>query len=359
MQPVTQKKAARIEGTAGLAEHLGISRWTVSRVLNGHSGVKEETRKRVLEAMQELGFSPNRFAQGLRGKPSGLIGVSFPYLEATVLAEKSRQLQHELRESGYRGIFEIPEGDPEMEREVIRHFLSIQVEGIVLIASKLSAQDPVFEEVLKRNVGIVAVDARNSLPVMRVQLDRAKAMETILEHLYGLGHRKIGLLGLGSDDMYRAARMKGLKNACDTLGLNRERDLQFIDEAGFSWRDFAFGAVLARKVLEMKRNRPTALVCLNDCLAVSAVRALQEAGRDVPGEFSVVGFDNTPESEWGNPPLTTVSQSVPELMKQGNKLLWKSMQGKSPELVKVDPVLVARGTTGPLTEARDPRPETR
>ena len=86
-----------------LAQHLGISRWTVSRVLNGHSGVKEETRKRVLEAMEELGFSPNRFAQGLRGKPSGLIGVSFPYLEATVLAEKSRQLQQELRESGYRG----------------------------------------------------------------------------------------------------------------------------------------------------------------------------------------------------------------------------------------------------------------
>lgn len=341
------KKPAVIEGTAGLAQHLGISRWTVSRVLNGHSGVKEETRKRVLEAMEELGFSPNRFAQGLRGKPSGLIGVSFPYLEATVLAEKSRQLQQELRESGYRGIFEIPEGDPEIEREVIRHFLSIQVEGIVLIASKLSSRDPVFAEVAKRGVGIVAVDARNALPVMRVQLNRAKAMETILQHLYGLGHRGIALLGLGSDDMYRAERLRGLKRACKNLGLDYERDLQFIDEEGYSWRDFAFGAVLARKVLNMKRNRPTALVCLNDCLAVSAVRALQEAGRKVPEEFSVIGFDNTPESEWGNPPLTTVSQSIPQLMKHANKLLWKSIKGDVAELVKVDPELVARGTTGP------------
>lgn len=346
------KKPAVIEGTAGLAQHLGISRWTVSRVLNGHSGVKEETRKRVLEAMEELGFSPNRFAQGLRGKPSGLIGVSFPYLEATVLAEKSRQLQQELRESGYRGIFEIPEGDPEMEREVIRHFLSIQVEGIVLIASKLSSRDPVFDEVAKRGVGIVAVDARNALPVMRVQLNRAKAMETILEHLQELGHRRIGLLGLGSDDMYRAERIRGLKRACKKLGLDYDRDLQFIDETGYSWRDFSFGAVLANKVLEMQRNRPTALVCLNDCLAVSAVRALQEAGKDVPGDFSVIGFDNTPESEWGNPPLTTVSQSVPELMRDGNTLLWKSMRGDVPEIVKVDPVLIARGTTGKCVAAK-------
>ena len=347
-KPGDVKRPAVIEGTAGLAEHLGISRWTVSRVLNGHSGVKEETRRRVLEAMEELGFSPNRFAQGLRGKPSGLVGVSFPYLEATVLAEKSRQLKQELRESGYRGIFEIPEGDPEMEREVIRHFLSIQVEGIVLIASKLSAQDPVFDEVAKKGVGIVAVDARNALPVMRVQLNRAKAMETILKHLCELGHRRIGLLGLGSDDMYRAERSKGLKKACKGLDLDYDRDLQFIDESGYSWRDFSFGAVLARKVLEMGRNRPTALVCLNDCLAVSAVRALQEAGKDVPGEFSVIGFDNTPESEWGNPPLTTVSQNVPKLMNEGSKLLWKSMQGASAELVKVEPELVARGTTGTM-----------
>lgn len=312
--------------------------------------MKEETRRRVVEAMKELGFSPNRFAQGLRGKPSGLIGVSFPYLEATVLAEKSRQLQHELRESGYRGIFEIPEGDPEMEREVIRHFLSIQVEGIVLIASKLSPRDPVFDEVAKRGVGIVAVDARNALPVMRVQLNRAQAMETVLQHLYELGHRRVALLGLGSDDMYRAERIRGLKKACRRLGMEYDRDLHFIDEPGFSWRDFSFGAVLAKKVLELRRDQPTALVCLNDCLAVSAVRALQEAGRSVPGDFSVIGFDNTPESEWGNPPLTTVSQNVGELMREGNKLLWKSISGEPVELVKVKSTLIARGTTGPITK---------
>src|SRR5210317_1314738 len=99
----------RIEGTAALARHLGLSRWTVSRILNGHPGVKEETRQRVMKAVAELGFEPNKLARSLRGGRSGLIGVSFPYLEATVLAEKGRVLKNALAEAGYRGIFEIPE----------------------------------------------------------------------------------------------------------------------------------------------------------------------------------------------------------------------------------------------------------
>lgn len=349
-EPTTQAPpVVRIEGTAGLARHLGLSRWTVSRVLNGHRGVKEETRKRVMEAVAELGFEPNKLARGLRGGPSGLIGVSFPYLEATVLAEKSRVLKNALGEAGYRGIFEIPEGDPAAEAEVIRHFLSINVDGVVLIASKLEADDPVLEEVRARGVGLVAVDARNALPVMRVQLDRQEAMRSILGHLHGLGHRKIGLLGLGSDDMYQADRIKGLKGACRDLGMDFGKDLLFIDEPGYSWRDYSFGAVLGRKVLEMKGAQPTALVCLNDCLAVGAMRALQEAGKAIPGDYAVVGFDNTPESQWGYPSLTSVDQNISSLMEVAKGLLWDSLNGKAQRLRKVKPKLIIRGSTRPAS----------
>ncbi|MEX0326136.1 MAG: LacI family DNA-binding transcriptional regulator [Puniceicoccaceae bacterium] len=351
IHPTTAKRPARIEGTAGLARHLGLSRWTVSRVLNGHSGVKEETRKRVLEAVEELGFEPNKLARGLRGGPSGLIGVSFPYLEATVLAEKSRVLKNALGEAGYRGIFEIPEGDPEAEADVIRHFLSINVDGIVLIASKLGRDNPVLEEVRQRGVGLVAVDATNSLPVMRVQLDRQEAMRKVLKHLHELGHRKIALLGLGSDDMYRADRLKGLKAGCRDLGMNFERNLLFIDEEGYSWRDYSFGALLGKKVLEFVGERPTALVCLNDCLAISAMRALQEAGKTIPGDYSVVGFDNTPESQWGYPSLTSVDQNISSLMDNAKKLLWDSLNAKGSRLRKVKPKLFIRGSTGPIPVA--------
>lgn len=301
-----------------------------------------------MEAVEELGFEPNKLARGLRGGPSGLVGVSFPYLEATVLAEKSRVLKNALGEAGYRGIFEIPEGDPKAEADVIRHFLSINVDGIVLIASKLERDNPVLEEVRQRGVGLVAVDARNSLSSMQVQLDRQEAMEKVLQHLHELGHRKIALLGLGSDDMYRADRLKGLKRGCRDLGMQFEKNLLFIDEEGFSWRDYAFGAVLGKKVLELEGQQPTALICLNDCLAIGAMRALQEAGKAIPEDYSVVGFDNTPESQWGYPSLTSVDQNIGSLMDNAKSLLWDSLNGKGSRLRKVKPKLIIRGSTGSL-----------
>ena len=316
-------------------------------MLNGHSGVKEATRKRVMEAVAELGFEPNKLARSLRGGPSGLIGVSFPFLEATVLAEKSRVLKNELAGDGYRGVFEISEGDPTAEAEVIRHFLSISVDGVVLIASNLDPADPIFAEVKARGAGIVVVDSMNALPVMRVQLDRQEAMRMVLEHLHGLGHRKIGLLGLGSDDLYSMDRSAGLRDACAALGLDHEEDLISIDAEGFSWRDYSFGAELGKKVLELEGEHPTALVCLNDCLAIGALRVLQEAGKSIPEDYSVVGFDNTPESKWGFPSLTSVDQNIESLMEEARGLLKASIEGIEPKLVKVSPKLVARGSTGP------------
>lgn len=119
-----------ISSTKDLAQHLGISRWTVSRVLNGHPEVKEESRIRVLEAAGELGFSPNAMARGLRGGPTGLIGVCFQELESPALAKKMAFLQQELRTWGFQAMIELTDGDPELEESVIRHFLSLRTEGI-------------------------------------------------------------------------------------------------------------------------------------------------------------------------------------------------------------------------------------
>jgi DNA-binding LacI/PurR family transcriptional regulator len=340
------KRQGRVEGTAGLAEHLGISRWTVSRVLNGHEGIREETRKRVLEAVEDLGFEPNKLARGLRGLPSGLVGVSFPHLEAMVLAKKSQELQRELKEAGFRALFEMPDGDPEVEAAVVRHFLSINVDGIVLIGSTLEAGSPVFEEVRSRGVGIVAVDARHALPIPRVSLDRGKAMEVKLRHLTELGHRRIAVLGLGSDDMYQAIRRRGLRKAAGVVGLDFERDIQFIDEPGHGQQSYAYGAILAGKVLALGKQGPTALFCLNDRIAVGTLRGLQEAGCRVPEDYSVIGLDNLPETAWTNPPLTTVDQNIGELMKKAQKALWTRASGAKARHYKVPPVLVVRKSTG-------------
>lgn len=336
----------RVEGTAGLARHLGISRWTVSRVLNGHKGVGEGTRRRVEAAVKELGFEPNRLARGLRGVPSGVVGVSFPHLQAMVLAQKSQLLQEALKTGGYRAIFEMPEGDPEVEAEVVRHFLSIKVDGIVLIGSILEAGAPVFEEAEARGVPIVAVDPRHALPIPRVSLDRGKAMAIKLRHLHELGHRRIGILGFGSDDMYEGIRRRGLKRAAERLGFDFAEDIRFFDEAGHHQQSYAFGALLAEKVMEAGEAGPTALFCLNDRIAVGALRALQQAGKEVPGAYSVIGLDNLPETAWTSPPLTTVDQNISTLMAKAREALWTDTNGGKATHHKVEPILIVRGSTG-------------
>jgi DNA-binding LacI/PurR family transcriptional regulator len=309
-------------------------------------GVKEETRQRVLAAMEELGFEPNRMARGLRGVPSGIVGVSFPHLEAMVLARKSQVLQQELKKAGHRALFEMPEGDPEVEADVVRHFLSINVDGIVLIGSILDPASPVFAEATTRGVRIVAVDPRKALPVPRVSLDRGKAMELKLRHLHERGHRRIGILGLESDDMYQSIRRRGLRRATGALGMDYEKDLLFVEEGGHHQQSYEFGALLARKVLAMGDSAPTALFCLNDRIAIGALRGLQAAGKRVPEDFSVIGLDNLPETAWTNPPLTTVDQNIGKLMEKAQEALWTDGNGGKPPHYKVEPLLVVRESTG-------------
>lgn len=335
-----------VQGTAALAERVGVSRWTVSRVLNGHGGVKAATRERVLRAVEELGFEPNVMARGLRGVPSRLVGVSFPHLEALVLARKSQVMQRELKAAGYRGIFGMPEGDAVVEEEVVRHFLAIGVDGVVLLGSTLASGSGIWAEAWERGVGVVAVDPREAVPVSRVWLDRHGAMEMKLKHLVELGHRRIAVLGLRSDDLYGAVRLRGLRKAAKALSLEEGKHYWFMDDDRYALQDYRYGVELARRVMAGGGERPTALFCLNDRLAMGALRCLQDAGKRVPEELSVIGFDNTPETEWARPSLTTVDQNIEEMMRTAAEILWTSMAEKRVIKRKVAARLVVRESTG-------------
>ena len=349
MNPSTQNGKGKLPaaGTAGLARHLGVSRWTVSRVLNGHAGVKAATRERVLRAVEQYNFEPSLLARGLRGLPSGIVGISFPHLEAQVLARKSQVLQRELKEAGYRGLFSMPEGNALVEEEVVRHFLSIGVDGIVLLGSALEPGSDVLEEAKARGTNLVAVDSKHALEVPRVSLDRHRAMAMKLEHLHGLGHRRIAVLGLSGEDLYRGVRLRGLRQAARRLALNEGEELRYFDADGYPQQAYEYGAELARRVLKEPGPRPTALFCLNDRIAVGALQTLKDTGIGVPMEMSVIGFDNAPESAWIRPGLTTIDQNIEDLMSTAAELLWQGrIEGKALRR-KVAPELILRGSTGP------------
>jgi DNA-binding LacI/PurR family transcriptional regulator len=124
------------------------------------------------------------------------------------------------------------------------------------------------------------------------------------------------------------------------------KDLCLIDEPGHHQQSYAFGSLLAGKVLERGREGPTALFCLNDRIAIGAMRGLQEAGKRVPEDYSVIGLDNLPETEWTNPPLTTVDQNIGSLMERVQAALWQPAKSERPVHYKVEPLLVVRESTG-------------
>ena len=199
--------------TGDLAAHLGISRWAVSRVLNGQPGVSESTRQRVEALVAESGFQPNRMARGLRGGTTGLVGVLFQELESPALARKAAQLQQRLRDAGFRALIELSAADQRWEEETLRHFMSLRVDGVVLVGTTLPVDHTLLRQLARQAIPAVVVDPAQALSMTTVQLDRAEAIAEAVRHLHGLGHRKFALLGIESDPILGPQRLRGIARA--------------------------------------------------------------------------------------------------------------------------------------------------
>ena len=336
-----------ITSTKDLADHLGLSRWTVSRVLNGHPEVKEETRRRVLDAARELGFSPNAMARGLRGGSTGLVGVCFQEIESPALAKKTAFLQQQLREMGFQGIIELTDGDPNLEESVLRHFLSLKSDGIILVAPTLEADNPTINYLIDAKVPTVLVDPIHDLPFPSIHLDRTGIMEKLVDHLWDRGHRQFALLGIESDPVLGHHRTDGIRQGVEKHGLTYEGSVTSYVEEGFGLQDYGYGHSLAKTVLA-KKDPATAWIAMNDRLAIGALTHLREQGIKVPDDLAVVGFDNLDISPWYDPPLTTVDHVIPKIFREAVATLIQQIQSpsnESPSKEWILPEIIVRKTS--------------
>lgn len=338
--------------TAALAKHLGISRWTVSRVLNGHSGVKEETVRLVKQAIEELAFEPSALARGLRGVHTPTVGVCFQDLESPVLAMRAASLQQRLREEGYQTVIELAGESVELERGAIRRFVAQHVDGIVLIFSRLTADDPAFRLLERSQTPCFWLDPEHPVPGDRILLDRARSMKLLLEHLSGLCHRRIALLGIDPANRFGALRIPGLQKHAPKCGLDFTRDLIPFFHPGETRHTFEYGYQLAGELLQKhSTDLPTAIIALNDRIAIGAINRLRESGVRVPEDVSVTGYDNIAVAEHFHPALTTVDHQTGRLMDLAVRgLLDRLDPAKAhlpPRESRVQPKLVIRKSTGP------------
>ncbi len=330
-----------VHSTSELARRLGLSRWTVSRALNGHSGINPETAERVREEARKAGFSPSILGRGLRSGRTDLIGVVAPDLEEYFLTRKLSVLRLRIEEAGYHGIIQMTDSSPESERAALERFRTIRCTGVLTFASRLRSRDIGLIRLKEAKIPCVQIDPLLKTSGSIASTDRLAALRLTLEHLFSLGHRQIGVFGIDSSTTYGKQRHEGITSACSAAGLSPEKSLRWFPRTA-PGDDFTTGRSLASDFAK-SQQRPTAIVTINDRMALGAICGLEENGIPVPRGCSVIGYDNADFSAYSTPPLTTIDPQGESLVKGALDMI---LSEKILSRFQVQPSLVVRQSTG-------------
>lgn len=351
-----QKKS--VHSTADLARHLGLSRWSVSRAINGQSGVSPATAEQVRTAMAEFGFAPSAHARGLRGHRTGAVGICFRALDTPVTIAKIAQVQRLLSARGYRPLFEMTDIDDRRGGEVISHFVSLRVEGVILVDTPPTAECAEWLETLRRHrIPAVLLEPRGAEVHNTIRLDRELALNHITTHLLALGHRKFGLLGISRHFPLGKVRYEGIARAFAAHDLAIGRQAIIFDVPSHRHSGLRYGTELAEQLLS-QRERPTALIALNDDVAAAAMWRLQRAGIEFPADCSIFGFDNLMLAEQTNPPLASVDHNVDALAETAVEMLFTLIAARAEQALpprRIEPRLILRESVAAPRGAAKPR----
>ncbi|WSZ38018.1 LacI family DNA-binding transcriptional regulator [Streptomyces sp. NBC_00190] len=326
---------------ADVAKLAGVSHQTVSRVLNGAPHVRPGTRERVLAAIRELDYRPNSAARALVTRRSQTLGVvSF---ESTLYGPASmlHGIEQAARSAGYFvSVTSLHSLDGRSVQEAVDRLRDQGVEGVVVIAPQISAVSAVAR--LSSSVPVVAVGPGSQSRVPMVSVDNRSGAEAATRHLLDLGHRTVHHLAGPAGWMESQDRQEGWRGALDAAGAPVPR----VEPGDWSARA---GYQAGLRIAEL--DDVTAVFCANDHMALGLLRALHEAGRSIPGDISVVGFDDIPEAAYFTPPLATVRQDFGELGRRALELLVEELEGVAHTRthVRIPPEMVLRRSAGPAT----------
>ena len=334
-----------------LAEHLELSQTTVSLVLNNSPSARsipEETRKRVVAAAKKLNYRPNYFARSLRQSKSMSVGVLAPDLSEGYFTRVMSGVVDELTAAHYFYFTACHDWKSDLIEQYPRMMVERAVDGFLLLNTPADS--------LNVPVPVVAISAHSAGEnVTNIVLNHHKAVEQAMSHLYALGHRRIAFMRgprVIPDSEYR---WHSIQKVAGEMGLRIDPNHVIrIDDAGWSMKkgyhpmapEMGFSSMKA--LLEKARDF-TAIFCFNDISAIGAIRALKDVGMSVPGDVSVVGFDDILSAAYSTPSLTTVRQPLAEMGKRGAKVLLERIadrEAQYPARVVVDPELIARESTG-------------
>lgn len=334
---------ARPPGLYDVAKLAGVSHQTVSRVINSHPSVREETRRRVQEAIDELGYRRNVAARTLVTRRSNTIGVitsvsPFWGPSSTLIGVEraARDAGFYLTVAGLRSI------EPAGVKEVLGHFIDQGVEGIVVIAPEAALAHMAEPFITDLPVVMVAAGAEPAPGVQITAIDQEHGARLATRHLIDLGHTRIGHIA-GPEPWFDAkARLRGWRLELAAAGL-APGPLVTGDWTAAS------GRRIGRNWVE-GQSLPPAVFVANDLMALGFVRAMHDAGIGVPADVSIVGFDDMPGADHFLPGLTTVRQDLDTLGQQCIQMLLAALNETSSEFGLVQPTLIVRESAAPAGE---------
>lgn len=301
-----------------VASVAGVSIKTVSNVVNDYPFISVETRSKVQAVIDELGYRPNLSARRLRSGRTGLIALSLPEL-TPYFAELAEHIAEAAEASGLTVLIDRTGGERRHEQLSASGIRRDLTDGTIASPLSMTADD--IEAVSPDHPIVLLGERLSQVGVDHVAIDSVAAAATAIEHLIGLGRAKIAALGTARQPSGTVAvRQRGYEQALRRAGMRDEPDLMgdvelFHRQDGYQ----AMQALLAR------RPDLDAVFCFNDLLAFGALRALHEAGRRVPEDVAVVGFDDVEECRFSNPPLTSIAPDKAAIAEQAVRLLVRRM----------------------------------
>lgn len=337
-----------------VASDAGVSLQTVSRVLHNEVNVRPEMRARVQASIDKLGYVPSIAAQRMSGSRSYLI-LALNDRDRTIADWTARQGTDwvdqmllggmlECAEHGYRMMFELVDTrSAHVERELLAAIAALQPDGVILTPPH--SDDPHIADVLVRQgIPFARIGSLGAGGGISLTMDDAGAARDATQHLVALGHRRIGFIAGSSEYALSGWRVDGWRAAMEGAKLDTKGLLQHGDFG------FASGVVAARALLE-RPDRATAIIASSDQMALATLERARSLGLEVPGELSIISFDNTPIVRFTQPPLTAVDQPIAALTARAVALLIAAKKagegGAESAPVVLSAALVERQSTAP------------
>jgi DNA-binding LacI/PurR family transcriptional regulator len=324
---------------AKVAKRAGVSIATVSKVLSNTPYFTEETRQKVMLAVEELGYVPNLAGRALSTGKTHIIALVFPYVYDTIFTDPLVQhilegVEAESSSQGYNLLLSTPQVSPSgPDDNYLRLLQSGYIEGVVALDNVPTTS--VLAPAREKKIPSVAIGYWEH--EFSVVSNDHLGGEQIMEHLIELGHRDIGIITVAEDLNYSISqRMEGLRSACTANGIDFDSLPQ--QEGDFSIES---GATCASKLLEQFPDL-TAIIGLNDRMALGAMQKARQMGRTIPDDLSIVGYDDIPNAQYSVPPLTTINQQAPELGRIATRMLFDLINGGQPASVILPTELILR-----------------